>query len=54
MGGEALDPVKARCPSVPSVGECVCRETGMVGWVGGHHHRSSGKGDVIGNFWQVA
>jgi hypothetical protein len=30
MGGEALGPVKARCPSV---GECQGREAEMGGWV---------------------
>jgi hypothetical protein len=31
MGGEALGPVKARCPSV---GECQGGEGGGCGWVG--------------------
>jgi hypothetical protein len=31
MGGEALGPVKARCPSV---GECQCREAEVGGWGG--------------------
>ena len=41
MGGEALGPVKAQCPSV---GECQDREVGMGGLV------SRGKGDGIGGF----
>jgi hypothetical protein len=32
MGGEALDPVKAQCPSV---GECQGGEAGVGGWLGG-------------------
>jgi len=33
MGGEALGPLKARCPSV---GEFQGREVGVCGWVGEH------------------
>jgi hypothetical protein len=32
MGGEALDPVKTRCPIV---GECKGGEAGVGGWLGG-------------------
>ena len=42
MGGEALGPVKARCPSV---GECQGQEAGGGGWVGEHPHRNMGKRD---------
>jgi len=31
VGGEALGPVKAQCPSV---GECQGRAAGRIGWVG--------------------
>jgi hypothetical protein len=41
MGGEALDLVKARRPSI---GECQDREAGVGGLV------SRGKGDGIGGF----
>ena len=41
MGGEALGPEKARCPSV---GECQDREAGVGEWV------SRGKGDGTGGF----
>jgi hypothetical protein len=41
MGGEALGPVKVRCPSV---GECCGGEVGMGEWVGEHAHRSRGQG----------
>jgi hypothetical protein len=41
MGGEALGPVKDRCPSVE---EC---QDGEVGGWGEHPHRSRGKGDGI-------
>ena len=41
MGGEALGPVKAQCPSV---GECQGRKTGMDGGVGEHPHRGIGMG----------
>jgi len=37
MGGEALGPVKALCPSI---GECLDRKAGVGGWVGEHSHRS--------------
>ena len=42
MGGEALGPVKARCPSI---GECQVREAGVGRLV------SRGRGDGIGGFW---
>jgi hypothetical protein len=42
MGGEALGPVKAQCPSI---GECQNREAGMGGLV------SRGKGKGEGGFW---
>jgi hypothetical protein len=45
MGGEALGPVKAQCPSV---GECQGSQMGVGGWVGKHPHRS--RGDRIGGF----
>lgn len=52
MGGEALGPVKARCPSV---GECQGREEGGNGWeVGEHSHRSRGRGHGMGVFgWET-
>jgi hypothetical protein len=37
MGGKALDPVKARCPSV---GECKGREVGVARCVGTQCQRS--------------
>jgi hypothetical protein len=43
VGGEALGPVKARCPSV---GECQDREVGNE-WVD-----EQGEGDGIGSFWR--
>jgi hypothetical protein len=43
IGGEALGPVNARCPSV---GECQDQEAGVGGLV------SRGRGDVIGGFWR--
>ena len=47
MGGEALAPVKALCPSV---GECQDREVGVCGRVGKHSHRSRGRENGIGGF----
>ena len=44
MGGEALGPGKAQCPSV---GECQGREVGVGGWVE-KPHRSRGRGDGMG------
>jgi hypothetical protein len=41
MGGEALGPLKARCPSVE---ECQVQEGKVGGWVWEHLHRSSGRG----------
>ena len=41
MGGEALGPVKALCPSI---GECQCHEVGVGGLV------SRGRGEGIGGF----
>jgi hypothetical protein len=41
MGGEALGPMKAQCPSV---GECQDGEVGVGRWVGEHPHRSRGWG----------
>jgi hypothetical protein len=46
MGGEALGPVKARCPNV---GECHFGEVGVGGWVGLHPHRSRGREDRLEN-----
>jgi hypothetical protein len=48
MGGEALGPVKARCPSV---WECQDGE-GSSGWVGAQAHRSWGRDDGIRSFWR--
>jgi len=48
MGGEALCPVKALCPSV---GEWQRREMGGNRWVGEHPHRSREKWDVIEELW---
>jgi hypothetical protein len=45
MGGKALGPVKARCPSV---GECQGKEAGVDGWVGEYPNRSRGRVDRIG------
>jgi hypothetical protein len=39
MGGEALGPVTARCPSV---GECQSHEVGVGGLVGGGRDRGTG------------
>jgi hypothetical protein len=44
MGGEALGPVKAGCPSV---GECQGGKAGVGGWVGEHPHRNRGRGAGI-------
>jgi len=41
MGGEALGPAKARCPSVS---KCQSREVGRDGWVGEHPHRNRVRG----------
>ena len=41
MGGEALGPEKAQCPSVE---ECQDREAGVAGLVGEHPQRSRGRG----------
>jgi hypothetical protein len=49
MGGEALGPIKARCPSVE---ECQGWEVGVGGWVEEHLHRSWGRGDGIEGFWR--
>jgi hypothetical protein len=46
MGGKTLDPMKAQCPSV---GEWEGREVGIGGWVGENPHRSSGRGNGIGD-----
>jgi hypothetical protein len=43
MGGEALGPMKAQCPSV---GECQDRKAGVSGLV------SRGRVDVIVAFWR--
>jgi hypothetical protein len=45
MGGEALDPVKVRCPSV--VGNA---RAGRFECGGEHPHRSKGRGNGIGGF----
>jgi hypothetical protein len=45
MGGEALSPVKAGCPSL---GECQDEEAGVGGW-GDHPFRIKGSGDGIGD-----
>jgi hypothetical protein len=47
LGGEALSPVKARCPWV---GECQGREVGVGGWVTEHPHRNRGSRDGIWDF----
>jgi hypothetical protein len=44
MGGEALGPGKALCPSVG--------EAGQGGQVGEHPHRSWGREEGIGVFWR--
>jgi hypothetical protein len=41
MGGEALDPVKALCPSI---GECQNQEWELVGWGAG---RGGGDGGFL-------
>ena len=41
MGGEALGPVKALCPSI---GECQGREVGVGGWMEAHPHRNKRRG----------
>jgi hypothetical protein len=43
VGGEALGPVKALCPSV---GECQDQEVGVSGFV------SRGRGKEIGGGWE--
>jgi hypothetical protein len=43
MGGKALGPMKALCPSV---GECQGQEVGVGGLM------SIGRGDRIGSFWR--
>jgi hypothetical protein len=45
MGGEALGPVKARCPSV---GEWQDWKAGVGGWMEEHPHRSRGREDGLG------
>jgi hypothetical protein len=47
MGGGALGPLNARCPSV---GECLGGEAGVGRWVGEHSCGGRRRGDVIGNF----
>jgi hypothetical protein len=47
MGGEALGPEKAQCPSV---GKCQGREAGVAGWMEEQPHRSRGREDGIGGF----
>jgi hypothetical protein len=47
MGGEALGPGKASCPSVR---KCQGSEAGVGGWVGDHTYRSRGRDDGIGVF----
>jgi hypothetical protein len=47
VGGEALGPVKAGCPSV---GECQGGELGVGGWVEEHTHKSREREDGIGGF----
>jgi hypothetical protein len=47
VGGEALGPVKARCPSVR---ECQGLEVGVGGWVRKHPYRSRRSIDEIGVF----
>jgi hypothetical protein len=41
MGGEAVGPIKAQCPSVR-------QGVGVSGWVGEHPHRRRGREDKIG------
>jgi len=41
MGGEALGPVKAQCPSI---GKCQDVKAGVAKWLGEHPHRSRGEG----------
>jgi len=45
MGGQALGPVKAQCPSVRE-GQGI--EAGVGEWVGEHPHRSRGGGTGYG------
>jgi hypothetical protein len=47
MVGEALGPVKARCPNV---GECQGRKARVNEWVGEHPHRNRGRKARIGGF----
>ena len=47
MGGKALVPVKAWCPSV---GESQGKEAGVHGWVAEHPHSSRERVDGIGGF----
>jgi hypothetical protein len=47
MGGEALGPVKARCPSV---GEFQGGEVGVVGCMREQPHKSRGRMDGLGGF----
>jgi hypothetical protein len=47
MGEEALDPMKARCPSV---GEFKAGEAGVGRWVREHLHRSRWRGMRLGIF----
>ena len=46
MGGEALGPGKAPCPSV---GECHGGEVGLGGFLEEHTHRSRGRVEGIGD-----
>ena len=47
MGGEALGPVRALCPSV---GECQGRDAEVGRWVEEHPQRRRGKGNGTGGF----
>jgi len=48
MGGEALGPANAQCPSV---GKCQGREVGVGGGVEEHPHKSRGREDGMRGGW---
>ena len=48
MGGEALDPMKAQCPSV---GECQGMEAEVSGWGSTLKEAGLGGGGIEGFWW---
>jgi hypothetical protein len=50
MGGEVLGPMKAR--EMPQCKGIEGGEVGVGGWVVEHPHRSRGREEGIGSFWE--